>query len=100
MEINGNQIQKIIREYIKDVEASNTGTQKKSGSARTSEDKIELSHNREDIERAKKKIENLPGKREAEIRKIKSEIEEGTYNPPPKQVAEKLASHYIIDTLV
>lgn len=100
MEINNNQIQKLAREYVREAEAPNARVKNKRGSTHPVRDKVELSQNREDVDRAKEKIRNLPDKREAEVKKVKAEIREGTYNPPVKQVAERIVNHYIIDTLV
>lgn len=97
MEINNN-IQRVLREYVREVDTKNSAVESDIKQKET-RDRIELSSDRKDIERARAEIDKLPDSRADEVVKIKSDIEQGTYNPSAQQIAERIVSHYIIDTL-
>lgn len=97
MEINNN-IQRVLREYVREVDSKSAAIESEAKQKQV-KDTIELSSDRKDVERAREEIKNLPDSRADEVKKIKSEIKEGTYNPSAQQIAERIVSHYIIDTL-
>lgn len=97
MEINNN-IQRVLREYVREVDSKSSDI-KNDIKQKETRDTIELSSDRKDVERAREEMGKLPDSRAGEVAKIKSNIEQGTYDPPVKQIAERIVSHYIIDTL-
>lgn len=97
MEINNN-VQRVIREYVREVDSRSTAIENDRKRQET-KDVIELSDQTKVVEQAKKEIGKLPDSRAEEVKKIQSQIEQGTYNPSAQQIAERIVSHYIIDTL-
>lgn len=102
MEINNNnQIQRIIQDYTREVDAAAARKDARRNEQGKAVDTVEIStDNRRDVENAKRAIAELPEKRNAEVKEIKTRIASGEYNPEAKDVAERIVSHYIIDTLV
>lgn len=105
-----NDIQKIIQNYINEVEQAKDSSRlqkkvSKQNQAVKRDDSVEISRDAADFQRAKKLYNELSsnepsGVRKKKVEEISEKINNNEYNPPSREVAEKVISNYLIDTLV
>ncbi len=67
---------------------------------RGEEDSVEISKDSELLLEAKKEADSIAYVREKKVLELKEKIENGSYNPSDREIAEKMIDSGIIDELV
>ncbi len=62
-------------------------------------DDITLSSRAQEVMKARRALSNMPPVREEKIAEIKGRIEDGTYDVPAEEVAEKVISRAVVNRL-
>lgn len=73
----------------------NQPVDKQAGAAAT--EKVDISSQAKDIQKAKTIIDNLPDVRDAKVQELKTQIEQGSYKVNSGKVAEKMVHTSLID---
>lgn len=96
MKISNEQLSQILKTYNrKDSSNSKSQVEKKGKN-----DKLSLSLEVKEIQKAKKALEKQPAVRKEKVEDLKQRIKSGTYNVSGEEVAEKMLSRTIVDNLV
>lgn len=86
MKIVGNpNVQRIMKAYNKDVEAT-----KKTTGPKFESDKIEISQQAHDYQLAMKALNKLPDTRGEKVEEVKSQLDSGNYKPSSEDILNKI----------
>ena len=101
MKINSNMVElanylKVVKEHAPAKESARV----KGDADRVNSDKVEISKRSKEIQKVRETVEASPDVRMDKVKKLKNEIESGSYNVKGEAIAEEVIKRSLIDTLL